>query len=87
MSNAQMKTRMATRYGLNTVLMMETISTWYMRTGFPSTGQAREASKILSPRGVWHEFILRDMGDFVREDKIYYLAIVTRINIMRSQSC
>ena len=64
------------RYGLKIVLMIETMSTWYMMLRCPDldhvSGQAREASKMLSRWGVWQELILRGVGNFFLAGGIDY---------------
>jgi len=86
MSNAQMRMRMAMRYGLNLVLIMEIISTWYMMLWCPDidlvSGQVREVSKMFSPCGVWQEFMLRDGGNFVLADRIGYWTTVTSMKMV-----
>lgn len=88
MSNAQTITRMAMRYGLNTVLIMETISTVYM---YPwrangDSAQAREASKTLSPRGVWQELILSGVGSFLLAGRFACSPTANKMNSMICQS-
>lgn len=50
------------------------------------SGQALEASKMLSRRGVWHEFILRCVGDFFLAGKIANLINVTSVKMTKCQS-
>ena len=58
-----------------------------MKTGFPSTAQAREASKVFSPpRGVWQELIFSVVNDFFLADKFDFLSNFTRVYMMGSQS-